>query len=153
MVKKYGLMGGSIKIVMSSIESETESESMASSKEPVCVEEILDQTQFIADCLPSSLIRSTSYCHPCVVIAGSFALWLSLYKRKGYPPDWSPNDVDIFVTGRGANREVKFEDVCQQFMARAELKGYAVKSVKDRMNAYCVMGEEVRIVDVKLKNF
>ena len=114
---------------------------------------MLEQVQLLGECLPTSLIRTTNVSHPCIVVAGSFALWLSLYKRKRVPPDWTPNDVDIFVTGRVANRGVKFEDVCEQFKGRAELKGHVVEKVAERMNLYCVMGKVVHIVDVKLKSF
>jgi hypothetical protein len=136
------------------MESSWESDSTSSESDGVVpVEEILAQAYFIGDCLPNSLIRATNHSHPSIVVAGSFALWLSLYKRKGAPPNWTPNDVDIFVTGMQASREVKFEQVCEYFKGRAELKGHVVESVNERMNFYCQMGIPVRIVDVKLKSF
>ena len=117
------------------------------------VEEIIDQMYLLSDCLPSSLIRSTENSKPSIVVAGSFALWLSLLERKNVPPRWFPNDMDIFVTGRKANREVKFEDVWEQFVGKVQLKGYSVRSITKKMNLYCISGKMVHIVDVKLDNF
>ena len=139
---------------MSSIESAWESDSISTESDRVAsADKILEQAYFIGDCLPNSLIRATNHSHPSIVVAGSFALWMSVYKRKGVPPSWTPNDVDIFVTGTQASRAAKFDHVCEHFKGKAELKGHAVESVKERMNLYCVMGIPVRIVDVKLKTF
>jgi hypothetical protein len=61
--------------------------------------------------------------------------------------------MDIFVTGRRASREVKFEDVWEQFVAKVQQKGYSVASITRKMNLYCISGKMVHIVDVKLENF